>query len=184
GVGEPRIAEQVVVAEVAPVGDQETRGAVTPPRRRPARDVRERVLHARKEAVPARRSRAYPELETALGELAYAVVVEVRLVPPVAEHQVAIKLADPLGMREHEVGPDQRAPSERARHLARAVHVLGEQPSWPERVGEILRLPAAEIPRLVAVGVEEARTEVRQVLLVEVSQQLVAARIPAPTRPP
>ena len=70
-VAVPREALQVVVPEVAPVGDHETACAVTPTRGGVARDVLEAVRHAREEAVPARRPRAHPELDSVRGEDLY-----------------------------------------------------------------------------------------------------------------
>ena len=131
GVAEPRVAEQVVVAEVAPVGDQQPVCAVAPSGGGIARDVRGAVLDAREQAVPGRGARADPEGDRVLGELRDAVVVVLGLVPPVEQHQLARDLGDPLGMRVDDVAPDHGplavhgsrgpAPARRARGRPRPV---------------------------------------------------------------
>ena len=139
GVAEPRIAEQIVVPEVAPIGDEQALGAVTPSGSRVARDVRGAVLEAREQAVPRRRARAHPEADPVLGEALDAVVVVVRLVPPVEQHEIARDLGDPRRVRVDDVAPDQRLLAVLLREAPHPLDVLEIDAARPERPRALAR---------------------------------------------
>ncbi len=165
------------MAEVAPIGDEQSVGAVAATGVGPARDVGDGVLQTREEAIPRRRAGAHPEREIVLGEAPHLVEVVLGFVPPVEEDHVAAELRDPLRVFVHEVGPDHQLASMLARELSQVLDVIEQQPARPERVRHRLRLAAAEIPRLVAVHAKESRAEVRQEFVVQVTQQFVGARL-------
>jgi len=171
------------VAVVAPVGVQEAAGAVAAARVRPALDVQAAGLDPGKQAVPAGGPGADPELDAVLREHLHAVEVEVRLVPPVEQDQVAIDLGDALGVLVDDVAPDHHALAVAGRQLLDPPDVLEVHAAGAELRLARLRLPAAQVPGLVAVRVQAPGAEVRQVLVVQVPEQLVGARLGRGQRP-
>jgi hypothetical protein len=77
---------------------------------------------------------------------------------------------------EH-VAPDHGALALGGCQVPDAAHVLEEDAVPTHDLGPPRRSALTQVVRFVAVGVEEARPEVGQVLRVEVCEQLVASRI-------
>ena len=142
--------------EVAPVGDQESQGAVTPAGIGPAPHVLDRVVDTRKEAVPARGARAHEEVATVLGEARHPVVIAGGLVPPVEEDDVVVELGDALGVGVRHVRPDHGSLAMGPGQLANAAHVGEKRPSLAQLLLHPGRPAGAQVEGLVAVRVEPA----------------------------
>jgi len=107
----------------------------------------------------------------------------VGLVPPVQKDQIPVDLRDSAWVLVHDVAPDHRALAALGGQIADAPYVLQEHAAAPQLRGAGLGATGLQVPGLVAVGVEEAGAEVRQVLVVEVRQQLVGSRVGRRDRP-
>ena len=118
-----------------------------------------------------------------IGKALDAIVVVVRFVPPIEQHEIARNLGNALRVRVDDIAPDHRLLAVLLRQAPHTLDVLEKDATRPERLRALARSPPLEIEGLVAVRIEKTGSEVRQELVVEVGEQRVAPGLGRRERP-
>ncbi len=177
---EPAVPEQVVMAEVPPLGEEQAFGPVASPRIRPGGNRFQGRVHPGEKGIPRASPPAHPEPSPGLGKTCDPFVVALPFVPPVAEHHPRVERVDALGVRMDEVRPHQDivAAVSLAQGSCHGVDVMHQETGGAtERCRQCLRLAASQVPRLVAVDVHRSRSKIRQQFVEEVGEEGVGLRV-------